>query len=75
MTTAIELTAEEIDELKRRTNQPDAASALREVTDRFLSADKYAGLKALCGKIDFNEGFLEEMDEIERADLQRQTDD
>lgn len=73
MTTAIELTQEEVVELKRRTNKPDAESALREIANRFLDDDKYAGLKSLAGTIEFSEGFLEEMDKVELADSKEQS--
>ncbi len=74
MTTAIELTPEEVDELKRRTNKPDAESALKEVTDRFLNDDKYAGLKSLAGTIEFEDDFLTKMGKIEQADLEKQSE-
>ena len=71
MTTVIELTETEIEELKRRTNKPDAPSALREAATQYLGQHKHAELIAMAGTLEFEEGSLERLDRLAIEDKHR----
>ncbi len=57
MTTVIDLTAEEIAELREATNQPDAASAVRTATAEYLRHVRRTRLTELSGKVEMDDNW------------------
>jgi hypothetical protein len=57
MTTSIDLTEQEIAELKSLTNQPDAAAAVRCATTEYLRFARRKRLKELSGQIQMEDSW------------------
>ncbi len=57
MTTTIDLSDQELAELKTLTNQPDAAAAVRCATTEYLRFARRQRLKALSGRVQMEENW------------------
>jgi hypothetical protein len=57
MTTTIDLTDQEIAELKSLTNQPDAAAAVRCATAEYLRFARRKRLKELSGQVEMDDNW------------------
>lgn len=69
MTTTIDLTPDEIAEIKQLTNQPDVASAVRAAMLEYLQHARRQQLKTLCGRVEMQENWRElEAAELRSAD-------
>jgi hypothetical protein len=64
MSTAIDLTEQELAELKALTNEPDAAAAVRHAMMEYLRFARRMRLKELSGRVEMEENWqsLEELE-------------
>jgi hypothetical protein len=70
MTTTIDLTDQELAELKAVTRQSDAGDAIRFATTEYLRLVRRQRLKELSGRVEMEENWRV----LEEADLKRQND-
>ena len=67
MTTTIDLTDQELAELKSLTNQPDAAAAVRCATTEYLRFARRKRLKELSGQVEMDDNWRR-LEDVEMKD-------
>lgn len=70
MTTVVDLTAEEIADLKELTQQSDVAAAVRAATVAYLRQARRQRLKTLSGRVQMQQNW----DELEDTELKSRND-